>query len=252
MGKLGLARVYLDYEADTQFLEPNDADYYDDLMQFRSAKVMGVPQGADEDDEEEPAAVELGSISGYLFLFGGALNAGIDLVREADNWSQDSYGAAEVLRYLYEDDDWRMDSFNHNGLYIHEMFIKPEYRGCRLGEVVLRRFVDRVDPSSLFAIVLCPNSRYFFENKKETASDPLYGLDKAPAQAKLEAWYKSLGFKKLVDEIPGLPEGENDFHFWGMDGDQHSPNWRFHTKKPKKRTRKAKTAASTAKSGAAL
>lgn len=190
---LGFGRIVLRYDAeDDQQFDPADDEEEGDFIRHRYAAVIG--QTVDE-HHKVIAETHLGHIRGAVFLLDSAMNAGEDIVDIADGCNQILYEAAEVLHGIHEKKDQLINNlFGGVGLYIHEMFLRPEYRGHNLGRYALQRFIDRHDAASILAVVLYPNATYFDHAANK---DPLADVEPKLAQRKLEAHYRSMGFKKV-------------------------------------------------------
>lgn len=214
--KFGFDEIRIIYDEAWQKLDPDEYDYSEDLVRRVFANIVGVRhENLEANIGENEERVELGHIRGELMFFGQALNTGESVVDAADD-TADTCHAAEVLHELFESED--NVGFGHTGIHIQEIFLKPEYRKQNLGAVVLRRFIDWHDPSSLFAVVLVPNDRYFFSSGKRE-NDPLASVK--DGKAKLVAWYKSLGFQKFREDKEWL----------ALDGESYDNAWRWRRRK---------------------
>ena len=95
--KLGFHSICLSYDSEEQCLDPGDEECQTDFVRAVEATVWGVK--LDESLTIETKK-EIGRVQGHIMHFASALNAGVDLVLEADAVDGDVCAASEVLQGL--------------------------------------------------------------------------------------------------------------------------------------------------------
>lgn len=161
-------------------------------------ETYSVDEKGDPEFDEEPMATELGYVYAWHLLGGYALDAGVDIVEEAEAVSGDAHDAAVILfgedgngGLIWNDETSDMlGGFKHNALYIHEIFVTPVCRGRNLGAVALRRVIEHHDPAGLATIILYPNAQHLMDLR-----DPYAKMPERDAQKKLVSYYRRLGFR---------------------------------------------------------
>jgi GNAT superfamily N-acetyltransferase len=158
-------------------------------------RVTSRAYGLRDTEEAEEEQVLLGKVEAHLMLGNLAENDRADIVMLADSLDQQAYDVAEILfgeDGLFFREPPALESFGRNAIYLHHIYVEPQFRGVGLGRILNDAVLDYHDPSRFDVAILFVNSQ--FELPK---GDPFARSSKAPGDKKLTTFYKTLGFGPL-------------------------------------------------------
>jgi hypothetical protein len=165
------------------------------------------------DDFEEPEPLLIGKAKLTLLLLGLAMENNFDYYCIFDSSRVLCDLGSEIYDWVErvlkpEFDEFAIDSFNSNILYLERIEILPEYTNNGWGKKVIKDILCRLD--NCFGVLILKSYPLQFEGiESEFKSDDEWiklmkyeamELDEKIATKRLNDFYKSLGFKKLFKD----------------------------------------------------
>lgn len=139
----------------------------------------------------------------YLDGFSAIDEAYLDMRYVADSMTQDFYDS--VIAVTDHEGQLLDDYYDSGVLYIHRYYLKPEYRGKGIGEVVLRMIINIMGRGA-GVITVIPSAVEEDGKERIESDDPRY----SEVYKKHTTFYKRLGFKQLNDEVWAKNTGLKD------------------------------------------
>ncbi len=193
--KLGYDDIYVCHKVSSA----HDADWkYNASGEFVrpiTSTIYGVMHGESDKPEDDKKTV-LGKISSHHLLGAYALNAGVDILDEADQVNGDVCGAAVAIysdKGLISKD--RLAGYKMDALYLAAAYIVPEARKTGLFDMAVRRVFEFANPGSLTAVLVYPNTDAHCRPADMKADDPL--ASKPEGTARLTRRLKKMGFSPV-------------------------------------------------------
>lgn len=212
--KIGLDNLLFELFSVTSNLNAQELEYYVDQYQILIRKIDD-----DKIDNGEGGSDIIGGVEFYIFnsslAEGNEIDPGdvFDLHPETNNFytaitqpeNPQEILSKATLKALGED---AINVFSLDTLYIHRIGLLPEYRGNKLGLLILKTVIEKYSKgANLIGLEVGP---YDF-NKEDIRPNFIewrQGEINPAGQKKLENYYSKLGFKRIKGTTQMILSGE--------------------------------------------